>query len=89
MTRTKTTDLLNSLRNWHPDHAELVSFFAGLASAVKHGETGLSQKCIALVINNCDEASDQIEGDLIKQQAQQDWDNRTRMPLMPENVWSK
>ena len=74
--RTKTHDLLNALRNWHPDHRELVSFFAVLASAIKENETGLTEKCIALVMDYCDEASGEIESDLIKQQAMQAWDDR-------------
>ena len=74
--RTKTHDLLNALRNWHPDHAELVTFFTGLASAINHGETGLSDKCSWILIDYCDDAAGQVEKDLIEQQAEQAWDDR-------------
>ena len=86
--RTKTHDLLNALRNWHPDHRELVLFFAVLAEAVKNNETGLTQNCIAVVIDNCDESAIQIEKDLIGQQAQQAWDDRVKPPLAPDTTWS-
>ena len=75
-TRTKTSDLLNALRNWHPDHNDAQSFFDGIASCVKYGETGLSARCTAIVIDLCSEASSQIENDRIEQQSEQAWNDR-------------
>ena len=80
-TKTQTDDLLRALRNWHPSHNEMVDFFAGLASAVKSNHHALSLRCSALVIDYCDEATGQIELDLIDQQAEQTWADRARSPL--------
>ena len=74
--RTKTHDLLNTLRNWHPDHDALVAFFAVLSSCIKHNETGLTENCRAIVVDHCDEAFSQIENDRVAQRAAEAWDNR-------------
>ena len=79
--RTKTADLLRDLRNWHPDHEELMSFFAGVASMFKTSQTGVGSKCIALVVDFCDEASGCIENDLIEQQSETAWNDRVQRPL--------
>ena len=79
--RTKTGDLLCAVRNWHPDHEELMSFFAGVASMIKTSQTGVGSKCIASVVDFCDEATGCIENDLIEQQSETAWNDRVQKPL--------
>ena len=75
-TRTDTNDLLRALRNWHPSHHEMLEFFACTAAAIKNGENGLTDKCRAVVVDYCDEATGQIENDLIEQQEETAWRNQ-------------
>ena len=84
-TRTTTPDQLRALRNYHPTHAELVDFFAGLASCLKHNETALGEDCKAFLIDQCDECMGQVENDKIEQQTDQDWASKSLREL--DSCW--
>lgn len=79
--RTKTPDLLNALRNWHPTHGEVIELLQGVASAIKHSHNALSDSCRNVVVDYCDEATGQIDQDEI--------DQRSDKFAQPDDSWMR
>jgi hypothetical protein len=70
-TRTKTPDLLNLLRNWHPSGDEYVMFLENLASNITNAETELSEDVRAAVVDRIDEIIGAIEVDVAIREEEQ------------------
>ncbi len=56
----------------YPGHHDLSAVFSVLAGVVRDNKA-LSDKCIRSVVEQMDELMDEIDQDLVNQQAEQEW----------------
>ena len=68
------SSLLASIREWHGDHDEVMSFFNCLISVIDSNEHALGEKCKLTLAELLCQCADAVEQDKIKQQEETLWE---------------